>query len=196
MRACRRIPDDRHLAVALCRVLNIQARSCTGQVSGVGRLPPCPPVDIAAGMEVCLDGGWWTFDPRNADTHPGRVLIAPEHDAPDLPLTDTVGKPAFAELSVWIGRVEGAALLPGRPSAPLGPRSPGRGLWRFDDPAKAANGEPASLVRAGRKALRFALLTGRFAVPEQPNRSHRFQRLRVRDCRAASNRMAPSEAEL
>jgi len=94
--------DYTHLAVALCRAVNIPARYCTGYVSDVGRPPPYPPMDFAAWMEVYLGGRWWVFDPRNNDIRFGRVLIAQGRDAADVPLTHTFGHHELTDFQVWI----------------------------------------------------------------------------------------------
>ena len=101
--------DYAHAAIALCRALNIPARYCTGYGSDVGQQPPYPPMDFAAWMEVYLEGGWWTFDPRNNDMRLGRVLIARGRDAADVPLTHTFGKHELTEFSVWLDQVGDAA---------------------------------------------------------------------------------------
>ena len=49
--------DFTHLAVALCRGMNIPARYCTGYLPDIGAPPPYGPMDFAAWMEVYL-GGW------------------------------------------------------------------------------------------------------------------------------------------
>ncbi|MGP6088103.1 transglutaminase-like domain-containing protein [Antarctobacter jejuensis] len=97
--------DFAHLAIALCRSLNIPARYCTGYVSDVGQPPPYAPMDFAAWMEVYLGGQWWTFDPRNNDTRYGRVLIARGRDAADVPLTHTFGHHELSGFEVWIDEV-------------------------------------------------------------------------------------------
>lgn len=98
--------DYTHLAVALCRSLNIPTRYCTGYVSDVGRTPPFAPMDFAAWMEVYLGGKWWTFDPRNNDVRFGRVLIARGRDAADVPLTHTFGHHELKDFQVWIDQIE------------------------------------------------------------------------------------------
>ena len=100
--------DYTHLAVALCRCLNIPARYCTGYISDVGQPPPFPPMDFAAWMEVYLGGLWWTFDPRNNDTRFGRVLIARGRDAADVPLTHSFGHQQLVDFRVWIDRIDDA----------------------------------------------------------------------------------------
>jgi transglutaminase-like putative cysteine protease len=56
-------------------------------------------------MEVYLDGGWQTFDPRNNVPRIGRVLIARGRDAADVAITTTFG-PAFLEsFQVWTDEI-------------------------------------------------------------------------------------------
>ncbi len=83
--------DYAHLAVTLCRCLNIPARYCTGYISDIGLPPPYAPQDFAAWMEVFLGDRWHMFDPRNNDPRIGRILIARGRDAEDVPLTLTFG---------------------------------------------------------------------------------------------------------
>jgi transglutaminase-like putative cysteine protease len=97
--------DFTHLAVALCRCLNIPARYCTGYVSDINQPPPYEPMDFAAWMEVYLAGKWWVFDPRNNDTRYGRVLIARGRDAADVPLAHSFGHHELTGFRVWIDRI-------------------------------------------------------------------------------------------
>jgi transglutaminase-like putative cysteine protease len=57
--------DFAHLAIALCRCMNIPARYCTGYLGDMGTPPPYSVMDFAAWIEVYLGGAWHTFDPRN-----------------------------------------------------------------------------------------------------------------------------------
>lgn len=98
--------DYTHLAITLCRCLNIPARYCTGYVSDVGQPPPYAPMDFAAWMEVFLGGKWWVFDPRNNDTRFGRVLIARGRDAADVPLTHSFGANELKDFRVWIDQAD------------------------------------------------------------------------------------------
>lgn len=105
--------DYTHLAIALCRSLNIPARYCTGYVSDIHQPPPYAPMDFAAWMEVYLGGTWWVFDPRNNDTRFGRVLIARGRDAADVPLTHSFGLHELTGFEVWIDRIaEGPGVAP------------------------------------------------------------------------------------
>ncbi|SDI19162.1 transglutaminase-like domain-containing protein [Aliiruegeria lutimaris] len=102
--------DFTHLAITLCRCLNIPARYCTGYISDVGQAPPYAPMDFAAWMEVYLGGQWWVFDPRNNDTRFGRVLIARGRDAADVPLTHSFGEHQLSGFQVWIDQADGGPL--------------------------------------------------------------------------------------
>nr|WP_231708470.1 transglutaminase family protein [Sphingomonas populi] len=57
--------DFAHLAVALCRCMNIPARYCSGYLGDIG----VPPVDVAidfhAWFEMYLNGEWHTYDARD-----------------------------------------------------------------------------------------------------------------------------------
>ena len=83
--------DFAHLAVALCRAMNIPARYCTGYISDIGVPPPHSAMDFAAWFEAYLGGTWQTFDPRNNVARTGRVLMALGRDAADVALSNTFG---------------------------------------------------------------------------------------------------------
>lgn len=93
--------DFAHLAIALCRCMNIPARYCTGYLSDIGEPLPHPPGDFAAWMEVFLAGEWHMFDPRNNKPRYARILIARGRDAADVPLTQTFGQNTLMEFKVW-----------------------------------------------------------------------------------------------
>lgn len=93
--------DFAHLAITLCRCMNIPARYCTGYLSDIGEPQPYPSGDFAAWMEVFLDGDWHMFDPRNNRPRFARVLIARGRDAADVPLTQTFGQNTLTEFKVW-----------------------------------------------------------------------------------------------
>jgi transglutaminase-like putative cysteine protease len=83
--------DFTHLAVTLCRCMNIPARYCTGYLSDVGVPPPHATMDFAAWFEAYLDGGWYTFDPRNHVPRIGRILMARGRDAADVAISNSFG---------------------------------------------------------------------------------------------------------
>lgn len=93
--------DYAHLAVTLCRCLNIPARYCTGYLGDVGTEPPYAPGDFAAWFEVFLGDRWYTFDPRNNIPRIGRVLIARGRDACDVALSNTFGPTTLESFRVW-----------------------------------------------------------------------------------------------
>ena len=66
----RRLPADfAHLAIALCRCMNIPARYCTGYLGDIGVPDDVNPMDFSAWAEVFLDGRWWTVDARQKRPH-------------------------------------------------------------------------------------------------------------------------------
>jgi transglutaminase-like putative cysteine protease len=83
--------DFAHLAITLCRCMNIPARYCTGYLGDIGVPPPYGPMDFAGWFEAFLGGRWYTFDPRNNVPRIGRVLIARGRDAADVAITTTFG---------------------------------------------------------------------------------------------------------
>lgn len=83
--------DYAHLAIALCRCLNIPARYCTGYLGDIGMPPPYAEMDFAAWFEAYLDGQWYIFDPRNNTRRIGRVLIARGRDATDVAISTAFG---------------------------------------------------------------------------------------------------------
>jgi transglutaminase-like putative cysteine protease len=98
--------DFTHLAVTLCRCLNIPARYCTGYLGDIGVPPPYGPMDFAAWMEVYLGGRWHTFDPRNNVPRIGRVLIARGRDASDVAIATTFGPNVLRRFTVITEEVD------------------------------------------------------------------------------------------
>jgi transglutaminase-like putative cysteine protease len=97
--------DFTHLAIALCRCMNIPARYCTGYLSDIGEPPPYAPMDFAAWFEAYLGGRWHTFDPRNNTPRIGRVLIARGRDAADVAISSTFGLNTLKKFAVWTDEV-------------------------------------------------------------------------------------------
>jgi transglutaminase-like putative cysteine protease len=83
--------DFAHLAITLCRCMNIPARYCTGYLSDIGVPPPHSAMDFSAWFEAYLGDGWHVFDPRNNTPRIGRILIARGRDAADVALTTSFG---------------------------------------------------------------------------------------------------------
>ena len=97
--------DYAHLAVALCRCVNLPARYCTGFLGDIGVPPPYGPMDFAAWFEVYLDNRWYTFDPRNNTPRIGRILMARGRDATDVAIATTFGPCTLAGFSVFTEQV-------------------------------------------------------------------------------------------
>ena len=68
--------DFTHLAITLCRCMNIPARYCTGYLGDIGVEPDPAPMDFSAWFEVFLAGRWFAFDARHNHPRIGRILIA------------------------------------------------------------------------------------------------------------------------
>lgn len=97
MGVCR---DYAHLAVAFCRCLNIPARYVNGYLGDIG-VPIVDPMDFSAWIEVYLDAGWLTFDPRNNTPRIGRIVVARGRDAADVPLINSFGPHVLKSFRVW-----------------------------------------------------------------------------------------------
>jgi len=100
--------DYAHLAITLCRCLNIPARYCTAYLGDIGVPAVDAPMDFAGSMEVFLGGTWYPFDPRNNQKRIGRVLIARGRDAADVAITTTYGPHLLESFKVWTDEVKGA----------------------------------------------------------------------------------------
>jgi transglutaminase-like putative cysteine protease len=83
--------DYAHLAIALCRCMNIPARYCTGYLGDIGITPSPAPMDFSAWFDVYLSGRWYTFDARHNQPRIGRVLMARGRDATDTAITTSFG---------------------------------------------------------------------------------------------------------
>jgi transglutaminase-like putative cysteine protease len=97
--------DFAHLAITLCRCMNIPARYCTGYLGDMGTAPPYGVPDFAAWMEVYLGGQWYIFDPRNNVPRIGRQLIARGRDAADVAMVTTFGPSVLESFKVWTDEV-------------------------------------------------------------------------------------------
>lgn len=92
--------DFQHLAVTLCRALNIPARYATGYLGDIGVPPSGTPMDFSAWFEVYLDDRWWPFDARNNQPRIGRVLMATGRDAADVAITTSFGQANLTHFTV------------------------------------------------------------------------------------------------
>jgi transglutaminase-like putative cysteine protease len=104
--------DFMHLAVTLCRCLNVPARYCTGYLGDI-RLPAVPgPMDYSAWFEVYLGGTWYAFDARHNVPRIGRILMARGRDAADAALTTTFGVNQLQSFKVWTDEITGPGETP------------------------------------------------------------------------------------
>jgi transglutaminase-like putative cysteine protease len=98
--------DFSHLAVTLCRCLNIPARSCNGYLGDIGVPPDPSPMDFNAWFEAYLDGRWYTFDARHNEPRIGRILISRGRDAADVAMITTFGPHRLPKFKVITEEVE------------------------------------------------------------------------------------------
>jgi len=97
--------DYAHLAIALCRCMNIPARYCTGYLGDIAMPPPYGVMDFAGWFEAYLDGTWYTFDARNNIPRVGRVLLARGRDAVDVAISTTFGPNLLRGFTIWTDEV-------------------------------------------------------------------------------------------
>ncbi len=93
--------DFAHLAITLCRCMNIPARYVNGYLGDIGVPADPAPMDFSAWMEAYLDGKWYTFDARHNMPRIGRIVVARGRDATDVPLLHTFGPHTLSTFKVW-----------------------------------------------------------------------------------------------
>ncbi len=92
--------DFAHLAITLCRCMNIPARYVTGYLGDIGVPPVRLPMDFSAWMEVYLGGQWITFDARHNARRVGRIVMATGLDATDVAITTVFGDHSLVNFTV------------------------------------------------------------------------------------------------
>jgi transglutaminase-like putative cysteine protease len=97
--------DYAHLAVALCRCMNIPARYCTGYLGDIGVPSSSAPMDFSGWFEAYLEDRWYTFDARHNVPRIGRILIARGRDAADVAISTAFGENALRSFKVWTNEV-------------------------------------------------------------------------------------------
>ncbi len=100
--------DFAHLAVTLCRCMNIPARYCTGYLGDIGVPPPDAPMDFSGWFDAYLGGQWYTFDARHNFPRIGRILMARGRDATDVAIATTFGSATLAGFEVITDEVKDA----------------------------------------------------------------------------------------
>jgi transglutaminase-like putative cysteine protease len=106
--------DFAHLAVSLCRCMNIPTRYCTGYLGDIGVPKDPAPMDFSAWFEVFLDGEWYTFDARHNVPRIGRTVIARGRDAADVAISTSFGPAKLAKFQVVTDEVAGKSGLSGK----------------------------------------------------------------------------------
>lgn len=92
--------DFAHLAVTLCRCMNLPARYTTGYLGDIGIPISDDPMDFSAWFEVYLGDRWYTFDARHNKRRIGRIVMARGRDATDVAITTTFGSAWLAGFKV------------------------------------------------------------------------------------------------
>ncbi|SFL79147.1 Transglutaminase-like enzyme, putative cysteine protease [Bradyrhizobium sp. NFR13] len=92
--------DFAHLAVALCRCMNIPARYCTGYLGDIGVPIDPAPMDFSAWLEVYLGNKWYTFDARHNHPRIGRIVMARGRDAADVAISTNFGPTPLVRFTV------------------------------------------------------------------------------------------------
>ncbi|WP_254070625.1 transglutaminase family protein [Acidisphaera sp. L21] len=103
--------DFTHLAVALCRCMNIPARYCAGYLGDIGIPKPDAPMDFLGYLEVYLNGPqggrWYVADPRSNSPRIGRLLMAYGRDAADVAISTIFGAAYLAKFEVVTDEIPG-----------------------------------------------------------------------------------------
>jgi transglutaminase-like putative cysteine protease len=98
--------DFAHLAITLCRCMNIPARYCTGYLGDIGVPPDPEPMDFSAWFEAYLGDRWYTFDARHNKPRIGRILMARGRDATDVAISTSFGPTTLAGFKVVTDEVK------------------------------------------------------------------------------------------
>jgi transglutaminase-like putative cysteine protease len=98
--------DFAHLAVTLCRCMNIPARYVNGYLGDIGVPQDPAPMDFSAWFEAFIGGRWFTFDARHNQRRIGRLLVARGRDAADIPLINSFGPHELVSFEVWTYEIQ------------------------------------------------------------------------------------------
>jgi transglutaminase-like putative cysteine protease len=100
--------DFAHLAVALCRCMNIPARYCNGYLGDIGVEFNPAPMDFNAWFEAYIGGCWYTFDARHNTPRIGRIVVGRGRDAMDIPMLQSFGRHTLCKFEVITEEVIGS----------------------------------------------------------------------------------------
>ena len=101
--------DFTHLAIGLCRCLNIPARYATGYLGDIGIPAVDAPMDFSAWFEVYLGGRWHVFDVRHNVRRIGHLVMARGRDAADVAFTTSYGPHTLTRFRVITEEIPSAA---------------------------------------------------------------------------------------
>jgi transglutaminase-like putative cysteine protease len=107
--------DFAHLAVTLCRCMNIPARYCTGYLGDIGVPSEPEPMDFSAWFEVYLGGRWYSFDARHNAPRIGRIVMARGRDAADVAFSTTFGPNTLKRFTVVTDEIVDAPVYDAAP---------------------------------------------------------------------------------
>ncbi|MGY9048890.1 hypothetical protein P775_16125 [Puniceibacterium antarcticum] len=97
--------DFAHLAISLCRAMNIPARYASGYLGDIG-VPYSGPPDFCAWFEVYLGGRWYTFDARYSTPRAARILMVRGADAADVAMITSFGGYRLTYFRVWTEEID------------------------------------------------------------------------------------------
>lgn len=97
--------DFAHLAISLCRAMNIPARYASGYLGDIG-VPYSGAGDFCAWFEVFLGGTWYTFDARYNEPRVGRIVMVRGSDAADVAMITSFGDYNLTYFRVWTDQIE------------------------------------------------------------------------------------------
>ena len=100
--------DFAHLAITLCRCMNIPARYVNGYLGDIGVPEDPAPMDFSGWFQVYLSGQWYTFDARHNHPRIGRILMGTGRDAADVALTTSFGRMDLVKFLVISDEVKAA----------------------------------------------------------------------------------------
>jgi transglutaminase-like putative cysteine protease len=100
--------DFAHLAITLCRCMNVPARYCTGYLGDIGVPLDPAPMDFSAWFEVYLGNSWFTLDAPHNQPRIGRILMARGRDATDVAIVTSFGPGTLASFKVVTEEVTSA----------------------------------------------------------------------------------------
>lgn len=107
--------DFAHLAIALCRALNLPTRYVTGHLPDIGYVDPGSPMDFHAYFEVYLGNHWFTYDARFNVPRIGRVKVSCGLDAVDGAFATAYGPARLTYFEVWAYQVPPGEVSVGSP---------------------------------------------------------------------------------